>query len=126
MRVYGQSKLANMLFTLELARRLESTGVSANSLHPGTVRTGYGADGDAGGLLGFGIKISSPFFLSPLKGALTSVYLSSSPEVAGVTGEYFVKCKPKRPKPWAQDPDAARRLWQVSEELVGLTSLHEN
>ena len=125
MRVYGQSKLANMLFTLELARRLESAGVTANSLHPGTVRTGYGADGDARGLLALGIKVSSPFFLSPAKGALTSVYLSSSPEVAGVTGEYFVKCKPKRPKPWAQDPDAARRLWQVSEELVGLTSPHE-
>ena len=120
MRVYGQSKLANILFTLELARRLEGSGVTANSLHPGTVRTGYGADGDARGLLAFGIKIASPFFLSPAKGARTSVYLASSPEVEGVSGEYFVKCKPKRPKPWAQDPEAARRLWQVSEELVGL------
>ncbi len=120
MRVYGQSKLANILFTLELARRLEGSGVTANSLHPGTVRTGYGADGDARGLLGFGIKISSPFFLSPAKGARTSVYLASSPEVAGVSGEYFVKCTAKRPKRWAQDPDAARQLWKVSEELVGL------
>ncbi|MBV8461867.1 MAG: SDR family oxidoreductase [Acidimicrobiales bacterium] len=122
MRVYGQSKLANMLFTLELARRLEGTGVTANSLHPGTVRTGYGADGDARGLLAFGIKISSPFFLSPAKGARTSVYLASSPDVAGVSGEYFVDCKPKQPRAWAQDPDAARRLWQVSEELVGLST----
>lgn len=122
MRVYGQSKLANMLFTLELARRLESTGVTANSLHPGTVRTGYGADGDTTGLLAFGIKISGPFFLSPEEGARTSVYLASSPEVAGVSGEYFVKCRPKRPKPWALDADAARRLWEVSEELVGLGS----
>ena len=120
MRVYGQSKLANMLFTLELARRLEGSGVTANSLHPGTVRTGYGGDGDARGLLAFGIKIGSPFFLSPAKGARTSVYLASSPDVAGVSGEYFVKCKPKRPKPWAQDADAAQRLWQVSEQLVGL------
>jgi NAD(P)-dependent dehydrogenase (short-subunit alcohol dehydrogenase family) len=120
MRVYGQSKLANILFTLELARRLEGSGVTANSLHPGTVRTGYGADGDARGLLALGIKIASPFFLSPAKGARTSIYLASSPEVAGVSGEYFVKCRPKEPRRWAQDPDAARRLWQVSEELVGL------
>ncbi len=120
MRVYGQSKLANILFTLELARRLEGSGVTANSLHPGTVRTGYGADGDARGLLAFGIKIAGPFFLSPAKGARTSIYLASSPEVAGVSGEYFVKCRPKEPRRWAQDPDAARRLWQVSEELVGL------
>ena len=73
MQVYGQSKLANILFTLELARRLEGSGVTANSLHPGTVRTGYGADGDARGLLAFGIKIASPFFFSPAKGARTSV-----------------------------------------------------
>ena len=120
MRVYGQSKLANILFTLELARRFEGRGVTANSLHPGTVRTGYGGDGDARGLLGFGIKIASPFFLSPAKGARTSVYLASSPEVEGVSGEYFVKCKPRRPRRWAQDAEAAQRLWQVSEELVGL------
>ncbi len=120
MRVYGQSKLANILFTQELARRLEGTGVTANSLHPGTVRTGYGADGDARGLLAFGIKISSPFFLSPAEGARTSVYLASDTAVAGVSGEYFVKCKARQPKPWARDQEAARRLWQVSEELVGL------
>ena len=120
MRVYGQSKLANILFTLELARRLEGSGVTANSLHPGTVRTGYGADGDARGLLAFGIKIASPFFLSPAKGARTSVYLASDPAVAGVSGQYFVKCKAKQPKRWARDPEAARRLWLVSEELVGL------
>jgi NAD(P)-dependent dehydrogenase (short-subunit alcohol dehydrogenase family) len=122
MRVYGQSKLANILFTLELARRLEGTGVTANSLHPGTVRTGYGADGDARGFLAFGLKLSSPFFLSPAKGAQTSVYLASSPEVEQVSGQYFVKCKPRQPRKWARDPEAARRLWQVSEELVGLGS----
>jgi NAD(P)-dependent dehydrogenase (short-subunit alcohol dehydrogenase family) len=121
MRVYGQSKLANILFTLDLARRLEGSGVTANSLHPGTVRSGYGAGGDARGLLAFGIKIASPLFLSPAKGARTSVYLASSPEVEGVSGEYFVKGKPRTPRRWAQDPEAALRLWQVSEELVGLT-----
>ena len=120
MRVYGQSKLANILFTLELARRLEGSAVTANSLHPGTVRTGYGADGDARGFLAFGIKLASPFFLSPAKGARTSIYLASSPEVDGVSGKYFVKCAPKQPKRWAQDADAARRLWQVSEQLTGL------
>jgi NAD(P)-dependent dehydrogenase (short-subunit alcohol dehydrogenase family) len=120
MRVYGQSKLANILFTLELARRLEGRGVTANSLHPGIVRTGYGGDGDARGFLGIGIKISSRLFLSPANGARTSVYLASSPDVEGVSGQYFVKCTPRQPRRWAQDPDAARRLWQVSEELVGL------
>jgi NAD(P)-dependent dehydrogenase (short-subunit alcohol dehydrogenase family) len=120
MRVYGQSKLANILFTLELSRRFADKGLTANSLHPGTVRTGYGGDGDAHGFLAFGIKIASPFFLSPAKGARTSVYLASSPEVEGVTGEYFVKCKPRNPRRWAQDPEAARHLWEVSEELVGL------
>ena len=120
MQVYGQSKLANILFTLELARRLADSAVTANSLHPGTVRTGYGGDGDTRGFLAFGIKIASPFFLSPAKGARTSVYLASSPDVEGISGQYFVKCKPKRPRSWAQDPEAARRLWQVSEELVGL------
>ncbi len=85
MRVYGQSKLANILFTLELSRRFADKGLTANSLHPGTVRTGYGGDGDARGFLAFGIKIASPFFLSPAKGARTSVYLASSPEVEGVT-----------------------------------------
>jgi NAD(P)-dependent dehydrogenase (short-subunit alcohol dehydrogenase family) len=121
MRVYGESKLANILFTLELSRRFADKGLTANSLHPGTVRTGYGGDGDARGFLAFGIKIASPFFLSPAKGARTSIYLASSPEVEGVSGEYFVKCKPRKPRRWAQDPEAARRLWEVSEELVGLT-----
>jgi NAD(P)-dependent dehydrogenase (short-subunit alcohol dehydrogenase family) len=120
MRVYGQSKLANILFTLELAQRYEGKGLTANSLHPGTVRTGYGSDGDARGLLGFGIKIASPFFLSAAKGARTSIYLASSPDVEGVSGEYFVRCKPRQPRRWAQDPEAAHRLWQASEELVGL------
>ncbi|HEY1652170.1 MAG TPA: SDR family oxidoreductase [Acidimicrobiales bacterium] len=122
MRVYGESKLANILFTLELSRRLAGSGVTANSLHPGTVRTGYGADGDARGFLAFGLKISQPFFLSPAKGARTSIYLASSPEVEGVTAGYFVKCKPRRPRRWAQDPEAAQRLWQVSEELVSLAA----
>lgn len=118
MKVYGESKLANILFTTELARRLEGTEVTANCLHPGTVATGYGRDGDSTGFLAFGLKVIKPFVLTPEKGARTSVYLASSPAVAGVTGRYFVKCRPKAPTRAAQDPEAARRLWEVSEQLV--------
>ena len=120
MRVYSASKLANILFTVELARRLDGTGVTTNSLHPGTVRTGYGRDGAAAGLLGLGIKIGARFFLSPTQGAATSIYLASSPEVGNVTGEYFVKCKARTPSKAARDTAAARRLWDESETLVGL------
>jgi NAD(P)-dependent dehydrogenase (short-subunit alcohol dehydrogenase family) len=120
MRVYSASKLANILFTVELARRLEGSGVTANSLHPGTVRTGYGRDGDTSGILGIGIKIAAPFFLTPTKGAATSIYLASSPDVDGVSGEYFVKCKPRTPSKAARDTAAARRLWDESATLVGL------
>ncbi len=115
---YGRSKLANILFTTELARRLAGTGVTANSLHPGTVATGYARDGDAKGFLAFGIRLIKPFILTPEQGARTSVYLSSSPEVADVTGRYFVKCRPRTPSPAAQDEAAATLLWSVSEELV--------
>jgi NAD(P)-dependent dehydrogenase (short-subunit alcohol dehydrogenase family) len=124
MRVYGESKLANILFTIELARRTEGQGVTANSLHPGTVRTRYGADGDVKGPLALGIKIGQPFFLSAAKGARTSVYLASSPEVADVSGKYFVKCRQKTPKPWGQDAAAARRLWDVSEAMVAHPEHH--
>ena len=92
--------------------------MTANSLHPGTVATGYARDGDASGFLAFGVKVIKPFILTPEKGARTSVYLASSPEVAEVTGEYFVKCKPRTPSPAARDEAAAARLWSVSEELV--------
>ena len=119
MRVYSQSKLANILFTKELARRLEGTGVTVNAVHPGTVRTGYGRDGDSTGLLRIGLAIGSRFFLSPEKGADTSVYLASSPDVADITGEYFVKRKVRQPSGAARDADAARKLWAASEELVG-------
>lgn len=120
MQVYGSSKLANILFTTELASRLSGKGVTANSVHPGTVATGYGRDGDTHGFLAFGLKVIKPFVLTPEKGAKTSVYLASSEGVAGVTGKYFVKCKARKPSAAAQDEAAARRLWAVSEELVGV------
>jgi NAD(P)-dependent dehydrogenase (short-subunit alcohol dehydrogenase family) len=118
MRVYSASKLANILFTTELARRLAPSGVTANCLHPGTVHTGYGRDGDTHGFLTFGLKISSGFFLSPEKGARTSVYLATSPAVAGTSGAYFVRCKEKKASAAARDAAAASQLWAASEALV--------
>lgn len=123
MRVYGRSKLANVLFTRELAKRLDGTSVTVNALHPGTVRTGWGKDGDVGGLFSIGLKIGGLFFLSPAKGARTSVFLASSPDVEGRTGEYWVRCKSVAPSKQAQDDAAARRLWDLSCELVGLQHL---
>lgn len=120
MAVYGRSKLANILFTTELARRLEGTGVTANSLHPGTVRTGWAGDGDARGLFRLGVAIGRPFFLSAARGAKTSIYLATSPEVEGVTGRYYVRCRPRTPSKAAREESAARRLWEVSERLTGL------
>lgn len=118
MEVYGRSKLANILFTNELAARLDGTGVTANSLHPGSVATGYARDGDTNGFLAWGIKVYAPFSLTPEQGARTTVYLCSSPDVTGVTGTYFARCAPKTPSAGARDAAAAARLWSVSEELL--------
>jgi NAD(P)-dependent dehydrogenase (short-subunit alcohol dehydrogenase family) len=118
MKVYSKSKLANIYFTKELARRLAGTGVTVNCLHPGTVGTGYGRDGDAGGLLAFGIKVAKPFMLRPDQGARTSVYLASSSAASDVTGEYFVRRRPRQPSKVARDPEAAARLWVASEKLI--------
>jgi NAD(P)-dependent dehydrogenase (short-subunit alcohol dehydrogenase family) len=117
--VYGQSKLANILFSRKLARELEGSGVTVNSLHPGVVNTGFAADGDVKGFFSFVINLIRPFLLTPEKGARTTVYLASSPEVEGVSGKYFDKCKAKKPKPWAEDDEAAERLWKWSRELTG-------
>jgi NAD(P)-dependent dehydrogenase (short-subunit alcohol dehydrogenase family) len=118
MKAYSRSKLANILFTNELAERLGPLGVTANSDHPGTVASGFAQDNDAKGFLSFGLKLIKPFILTPEKGARTSVYLASSPEVAGVTGRYFVKCRPRQTSEAAQDPSAALLLWSVSEQLI--------
>ena len=95
--------------------------MTANCLHPGTVATGYGRDGDTRGLLSFGIKVAKPFMLSAAQGARTSVYLASSPDVEHVSGGYFIKCKQREPSKAARDEGAARRLWEVSENLVAGT-----
>jgi NAD(P)-dependent dehydrogenase (short-subunit alcohol dehydrogenase family) len=115
---YNQSKLANVLFTAELAERLNGTGVTANSLHPGAVRTGFGSADDTRGFERFVMVIGRPFMISARRGAKTIVYLACSPEVETVTGRYFVRCKPRTPSKKARDPETARRLWDLSEELI--------
>ena len=117
MRVYGQSKTANILFTQELARRLTGSGVSANALHPGGIRSNLGRS--EGKALELVRKLVGLFLKSPEEGARTSLYLACSPEVEGVTGRYFAKCRERRPAAHARDPELARRLWERSEELTG-------
>lgn len=118
--VYGRSKLANILFTYELAKRLQGTNVTANTLHPGFVATGFGAD--SGALMRIGIKITARLMgVSVEEGAQTTIYLASSPEVEGVTGKYFQKCKPAQSSAASYDVDARERLWQISEQLCGVT-----
>jgi NAD(P)-dependent dehydrogenase (short-subunit alcohol dehydrogenase family) len=117
MRVYGQSKLANILFTNELARRLAGSGVTANSLHPGAVGTGLGKNNGAWARVL--IALLRPFFRTPADGAATSVYLASSPAVEGVTGTYFARQREHRTSAAARDTDAARRLWDISARMTG-------
>jgi NAD(P)-dependent dehydrogenase (short-subunit alcohol dehydrogenase family) len=114
MDAYSRSKLANILFTRELARRLAGTGVTANSLHPGVVRSDFGSGGELGGVMGAGWAIMQPFLLSPKQGAETSIHLASSPDVAGISGEYFDRRQVARTSTRARDLDAAARLWSVS------------
>jgi NAD(P)-dependent dehydrogenase (short-subunit alcohol dehydrogenase family) len=116
--VYGKTKLANIYFTRELARRLDGADTTANALHPGFVASRFGRDGDTGKLGEIAMVLGRPFAISPEKGARTSVYLASSPDVAGTSGAYFFKCRDKQPSAAARDDEAARRLWAVSEELV--------
>jgi NAD(P)-dependent dehydrogenase (short-subunit alcohol dehydrogenase family) len=118
MDAYSKSKLANVYFTRELARRLDGTGVTVNAMHPGYVRSDFGRGGDVTGLFGVGMKLGALFAISPARGARTLVYLASSPEMEGVTGGYFYKCKPGRLSKAAQDDAAARRLWEMSEAMV--------
>lgn len=117
-KVYGRSKLCNILFTRELARRLGGTGVTANCLHPGFVATRFG--NQAGGLISLGLRIGKRFALSPQQGAETLVYLASSPEVANVTGGYFYKCRSTTPSRDAQDHLLAQGLWAESMRLARL------
>jgi NAD(P)-dependent dehydrogenase (short-subunit alcohol dehydrogenase family) len=114
--VYGRSKLCNILFTRELSRRWDGSRVTANCLHPGFVATRFG-DG-SGGFLSRAVRVAKFFAISPEKGAETIVYLASAPEVAGISGEYFYKCRPTMPTAEARDDAAATRLWIESAKLA--------
>lgn len=116
-RAYSQAKLANVLFTYELARRLQGTGVTANCLHPGFVATGF-AQNNSGALQAL-IKAGQVFAISPEKGAETSVFLASSPLVEDVSGKYFANKKDKKSAKQSYDESVARRLWDVSAQLTG-------
>jgi len=119
MRTYPQAKLAVVLFTYELARRLQGTGVTANCLHPGFVATNF-AQSDGGPAVRLLVKVLGSFGASPQEGANTSIYLASSAEVEGVTGQYFVKCIPRRSAAISYDESLQRHLWEQSAKLVNL------
>jgi NAD(P)-dependent dehydrogenase (short-subunit alcohol dehydrogenase family) len=120
-RAYNQSKLASIMFTNELARRLEGTGVTATSLHPGVVRTNFGAE-DQARFFAIISRVILPFLKTPAQGAETSIYLASSPDMAGVSGGFFANRKPKTANKLAYDTDMTARLWQVSAGLVGMAA----
>jgi NAD(P)-dependent dehydrogenase (short-subunit alcohol dehydrogenase family) len=118
-RAYNQSKLANVLFTYELARKLQPNPVTANALHPGVVNTSFGAE-DPAGVQRLLVPFMRPFMKTPTQGAATSIHLASAPDLQQVTGRYFVNSKPKRSSQRSYDQATAARLWQVSADLVGL------
>jgi NAD(P)-dependent dehydrogenase (short-subunit alcohol dehydrogenase family) len=117
MLAYSNSKLANILFTRELARRLDASAVTANCLHPGTVRTGFGSTGST--WLRLGLAVVHPLLRSAQSGADTVLYLASSPQVSGHSGGYYVSRKRREPSRAARDDQAARRLWEISAQLTG-------
>ena len=119
MKAYGRSKLCNILFTRELAHRLQGTGVTANWLHPGFAATRIGDE--SGGLISRCAWIAKLFAISPELGAESMVYLASSPAVAQTTGKYFYECQAIAPSPAAQDDRAAALLWERSAAVMGLT-----
>ena len=117
-KVYGRSKLCNILYTRELARRWAGSHVTVNTLHPGFVATRFG--NESGGLLSFGVRLAKTFAISPEKGAETIVYLASSNEVSRTSGSYYYKCRVASPSLEAQDDAAAKRLWEETAKLAGL------
>jgi NAD(P)-dependent dehydrogenase (short-subunit alcohol dehydrogenase family) len=120
-RTYSRTKLMNLLFTRELARRLDGTGVTVNAVHPGFVASRFSRDGDTK-FMGMGMAIARPFAHSPESGAQTSIYVASSPDLDGVTGQYFAKRRLSQPSSAARDDAAAARLWELSAKLTGVAS----
>jgi retinol dehydrogenase-14 len=119
-RAYSQSKLANIMFTNELARRVAGTGVTATAVHPGVVRTNFGAE-DQAWFFAIISRVIRPLLKTPAQGAQTAIYLASSPDMAGVTGQFFANRMPKTANKLAYDTDMTGRLWRVSADLVGMT-----
>lgn len=115
---YAKSKLANIYFARELARQFDAADVAANAVHPGFVASRFGRDGDGGRIGEIAMMLLRPAAISPEKGARSSIWLASSPDVDGASGGYYYKCKPATPSEAALDDDAARRLWAISEELI--------
>lgn len=115
-RIYGQSKLANILFTVELAKRLAGSNVTANSLHPGVIASNFGHD--SGGIVSFGVKLIRPFLKNTADGAKTTIFLASDPSVEGVSGRYFKDQRQTRPSADARDEASASKLWEVSDRLI--------
>ena len=119
LRAYGRSKLANILHARALARRLEGTGVTVNCLHPGMVRTRHGRDSEGSRIGEVLTSVIAPFALTPEKGARTSVWAATAPELDGVSGEYLAKSRIAKANAQGRDDAAAERLWAASEQLVG-------
>jgi retinol dehydrogenase-14 len=117
---YFRSKLANIIFTFDLARRLQATGVSANCVSPGPTRTGFGDN--MTGPAGLFPRLTKPFFPGPEKGARTMIYLASSPDLKGVSGRFFLRQRARHTKPVTRDAGVAEQLWRISAELVSLSS----
>jgi retinol dehydrogenase-12/retinol dehydrogenase-13 len=117
-KAYCRSKLANILFARELARRVDGSGITANAVHPGIVATRLARDGDTGRLGDFALRLSRPFFQTPEQGARTTVYAASAPELESITGAYFASSLPAPTNRQAMDMAAAGRLWDASEELL--------
>jgi NAD(P)-dependent dehydrogenase (short-subunit alcohol dehydrogenase family) len=118
-QAYGQSKLAMILFTHELATRLDGTGVTVNSAHPGVVRTNFAKNN--GGLVSFGFRLIGTLFISPQTAAKRILYVATSPDVEGVNGKYFTKMHAAKSSQESYDDDSAKRLWQMSEQLTRLS-----
>ena len=116
-RAYNQSKLANVMFSNELARRLDGTGVTANSLHPGVVRSNFGAE-DQARWFAVMSRVILPLLKTPAQGAQTSIFLASSPDIVAVTGQFFANRKRKTPNKIALDTEMTAKLWNVSAALV--------
>lgn len=118
---YNQSKLANVMFTYELARRLAGTGVTATARHPGMTNTAFSAE-DPSRVFAPLVMVMRPFMRKPERGADTPVYLASAPEAEGLTGQYFANREPKKSNTASYDPGTAARLWRMSARLLGLPS----